>query len=71
MLSVGGETKYSFINNKGIHCDGCGDLLQVVIRHQMISGIFMVISLPEISDAHYVFLTRQCKRPLIFRARVH
>ena len=29
------------------------------------------ISLPEISDAHYVFLTRQCKLPLIFRARVH
>ena len=22
-----------------------------------------------ISDAHYVFLTRNCKRPLIFRAR--
>ena len=30
-----------------------------------------VMTLPEISDAHYVFLTRQCKRPLIFRARVH
>ena len=30
-----------------------------------------VHSLPEISDAHYVFLTRHCKRPLIFRARVH
>ena len=28
-------------------------------------------SLPEISDAHYVFLTRHCKRPLIFRVRVH
>ena len=26
-------------------------------------------SLPVISDAHYVFLTRNCKRPLIFRAR--
>ena len=23
-------------------------------------------ALPEISDAHYVFLTRHCKRPLIF-----
>ena len=23
----------------------------------------------SISDAHYVFLTRNCKRPLIFRAR--
>ena len=28
-------------------------------------------SLPEISDARDVFLTRHCKRPLIFRARVH
>ena len=30
-----------------------------------------IIALPEISDAHYVFLTRHCKRPLTFRARVH
>ena len=29
------------------------------------------LTLPEISDAHYVFLTRHCKRPLIFRVRVH
>ena len=28
-------------------------------------------ALPEVSDAHYVFLTRHCKRPLIFRVRVH
>ena len=31
--------------------------------------VMLYLSLPAISDAHYVFLTRNCKRPLIFRAR--
>ena len=44
-----------------------GDIL--CCGFNLISSYRVLSQLPAISDAHYVFLTRNCRRPLIFRAR--
>ena len=59
-----GNTKLHPLAKVEVELDGAHIRVEAALSEELPVSV----SLP---DAHYVFLTRHCKRPLIFRVRVH